>query len=69
MKNTNFIGTIIIVLAVISYILTSKILDYKLKLKKAELNNKTVLELSKNLTHFQIETLKLTHDILIEKEQ
>ena len=55
---------IVIVFAVVIYFYLTAFLNYKLKIKKIEIENETVLELQKNIIYFQIETLKVKNELL-----
>lgn len=50
--------------AIVICFCTTTIFNYKLKIKEMELQNKTALELQKNIMYFQIETLKMTNELL-----
>ncbi|MGP1474161.1 MAG: hypothetical protein ACTTJ1_02005 [Treponema sp.] len=64
MKSTNFMGMIVIVFAVVICFCLTAFLNYRLKIKKIEIENETVLELQKNIIYFQIETLKIKNELL-----
>lgn len=64
MKNIKYLGMIMILSAIVICFCTTTIFNYKLKIKEMELENKTALELQKNIMYFQIETLKMTNELL-----
>ena len=55
---------IMILSAIVICFCTTTIFTYKLKIKEMELQNKAALELQKNIMYFQIETLKMTNELL-----
>ena len=64
MKNIKYLGMIMILSSIVICFCTTTIFNYKLKIKEMELQNKTALELQKNIMYFQIETLKMTNELL-----